>query len=274
MRNTILFISLLSCIFSACLAQNNSSIANASVVRVTEASAFVNSLRSEFCISTKLRAHTEITHNTQQNYQLFNESYQIYIQGGLDVNPGGPWLLGSSFRFSRNFNNNLALLSKGYVAHTGKLGSMYLHKEFSGELFSYSRNGSNKPPAQARLGLGGSLGKHWKEWNTPIYVQTSFKVYLNQFFDSTFQFIYKQRFIDQTRFTVEAGIKPTRWLWVSPFIMVDTRYYYRLGLFDINGNSVVSEARVNERFPVLGIKITGVVFPGKQENYHPGLPLR
>lgn len=251
-----------------------SSSADAPVVREFSSLGFLGQIRGEMMFHTKLRANAELGYNSQEKYQLFNEVYQVYALAGVDANLSSHWKLGASGRFSRNFNNYATFLSKGYLGHAGKLGSLYFHKELSGELFTYGKISNYKPPVQARLGLGFSVGKHWKNKKMPFYIQTALKVYTNKYFDSTFQFIYQQRFIDQTRLSIEGGIKATDWCWVSLYSLFDTRFYYRLGLYDIDGNPVSAEARVNEIFPLLGIRFTFVFNKEKQEDYHPGLPLR
>jgi hypothetical protein len=254
------------------LAQSNS--ADAPVVREYSSLGFLGQLRGELLFNSKLRSHIELGYNSQEKYQLFNEVFQFYASGGIDANLSTHWKLGASGRFSRNFNNYANFLSKGYLGHTGKIGSLYFHKELSGELFTYGRIVNYRPPVQARLGLGFTVGKHWQNAKVPFYIQTALKVYTNKYFDSTLQFIYQQRFIDQTRLSIEGGARVSDWCWVSMYSLFDTRFYYTLSLFDVNGNAISPEARVNEIFPLLGIRLTFLFNHEKQEDYHPGLPLR
>jgi hypothetical protein len=253
---------------------SNNAAADAPVVREYADPALLGVIRTELLISEKVRAHVEGAYNSQENYQLFNEQYKFYTQAGIDANMGGRWYIGGSARFSRNFYDMNSLLSRAHVSHLGKLGSLYLQKELSGELFTYARSGTYKPPVQARLGFGFALGKHWDDKTVPLYIQLSGKLYFNRYFDDLYQTVYQQRFIDQTRLRLEGGVRPVDWCWISLFSMLDTRYYYRLGIYDSNGNAINGEARVNEIFPVFGMQATFVFKSDRQESYHPGLPLR
>jgi len=228
-------------------------------------------LRADYLFPSKSYLYLETTYNGSEQYSYLTNGYRVAAKFGGEIAATDFWYFGGGLKYQWSYmQNGNALLPHLTITHRGKIGKIGFVKELSGE-YVYLPNALFGNERNARASLGVGLFKEYNVFSKKLTIALSYKLTLN----TTLGELYNKRKIDFIKTRIDLNYEIIKNTMIGAFFMLDSERYFTLGNFDMNGNQVRPDYRVNRITPVLGLMCNFFIIPKDSDiKFLPGLPFR
>jgi hypothetical protein len=228
-------------------------------------------LRADYLLKSGSYAYFESNYNFNKEYFYLTHNYRLYGQAGYEHAFTDHWYFGGSAKYQWSYSGPNSAVAKANITHRGKIGSFGFIKEISGEYIHLFSNLSTNS-INARGSIAAGLYKDFQVLKRPLIASVFYRLYINTILNDV---IYKYRKFDFSKGRLDLAYGIHENLYIGIYGMLDTEYYFTLGIFDEFGNALYPNYRRNRINPIVGLSINLLFRQDKNDKtFLPGLPFR